>query len=528
MRKYNRRLLFFVLTVSFLTTIVFGFHLEGDYLWDDLPQIGENPAITDDDGYITILTSDLWGGAGARSTQLYHPIPMLSFWLQAKLTDRSIVAFRVVNILIHIANIICLFFLMRRFSVREKTAFFFSLLLSVHPSVTEPVMWLTGRHDSLAVLFSLLSFIAWPRSSSQRIRLRIALSTFCVAAAFLCKEPYIVVFLLVPMFDILCDDTNIPKPTRYMGYAVLPLGVAAVFAVRAALGISSGSDELYASVSTHITTFGTILGHYLAQIFSFSNGITTQNYEPLTFAAALLVVTGIFAVITLLLILQRRSRAPFKLWAAGLVWFTVSLSPHIVSLPNIGMYGNRYAYFPMMGLGITAAAAAQYTDSYLSPSVRRLVAIVGVLLTCALAIRTFGEAKNWRNDLALYGADIERAPDDPKTLYHFGHAVRKRFGCEKALFYFRRSSKHDPDYWRPLHNQAGCLINLRRYKEALTPAAAAVRLAPNDPRSLYNLGIAEIYTGKKSKGLSLLQKAARLAPDYLPARRMLKAFKEDE
>ena len=511
-----------VFIIALLTAVLP--NLNGEYFWDDLKQVKENPAILSADGYRTILISDLWGGAGGQSTQLYHPVPMLTFWLQAKMTRESIVAFRVGNLLIHLVCVLLLYLLLKRLGFRETSAVFGAAIFGVHPSITEPTMWLTGRHDTLGALFSFGAVLVWPRENGQRIFMRAAASSLMAGLAFLCKEPYITVLVLVPLFDLTMNRPGIDARKRGLCFLLLPLGAGADFLVRWRIGVSSRSDQLFEPVATHVSNFGAIFIHYLFQAVTFRNGRTTADFETGSVLSGICVIVVLITTLVVLWRQMQKGAAGARQGLFGLSWFAVTLAPHVVSLPMIGMYGNRYLYFPMAGLVIAVAAAGEAMLPKLSRRTVRLGGVFGVTLIVFLGAATYLEARNWRDALTLYGADLMQTPDDPKTLYHFGHAVRVRYGCQRALPYFEKSAEKDPGYWRPLHNQAGCLINLGEYEAALTPAKRAYTLRPEDPRSLYNFGVAQYYTGHRSRGIALIKRALALDPGYRAAERALALF----
>src|SRR5690349_3298528 len=85
-----------------LCTALFAGHLAGDFAWDDVPLVAQNASLTAPGGLRQILTQDLWRSAGQASTQLYHPLPMLTFWLEAHTHGLQIVALRLVNVGLHL------------------------------------------------------------------------------------------------------------------------------------------------------------------------------------------------------------------------------------------------------------------------------------------------------------------------------------------------------------------------------------------------------------------------------------------
>ena len=130
--------------------------------------------------------------------------------------------------------------------------------------------------------------------------------------------------------------------------------LAAVLFWRSHLGIRLGSDELERGFVRQLVCYATILWHYGAQLLSFGDSATLDPFIPFGAWAA----TGVLAILVALLsVLARawwREPARFALPLLGVSWFCVSLVPLVAAVPQIGFYGNRYAYSPLGGLTVAA------------------------------------------------------------------------------------------------------------------------------------------------------------------------------
>ncbi len=502
-----------------LLGLVFGPHLAGDWLWDDVYLVRENPNVEGGLGGLRgLLTHDLWGSAGQAASDLYHPVPMAVMWLVSKAAGHAIVAFRSLNVALHAGCTLLLAAWMRRRGLPMWGVIFASLFFAVHPLVTEPVMWITGCHDTLAALGCLTALCVWPRAGDERVLGRVALAALATGWAALCKEPYFA-FPLVLLLATVCDTA----PGRHRGERVVwpAIAVGLVVLLRRQLGIRTGSAQAQASLGTHLVDYATIIFHYLRAVLTFQNGPTTESFRPLSGPAAAGVLALALAV-TGLLWARMRTRAPATDVAfVGWGWFLLALAPHTIATPLIGMYGNRYAYFPMMGLFVAAASACRPLAALVSVRPWRALRAVPPVSLLALAPFTAAEASLWRDEVTLFGADVKRDPDDPRALYHYGHAVQVREGCAAALPFFARATERDPTYGRAWHNVAGCLVDLRRYGEALPAAETAHRLQPGDAGAAYNLAVARLATGDPDGGRALLEEALSLDPRHAGARRLL-------
>lgn len=516
------------LAAPVLLALVFLPQLSGAFVWDDVPLIEHNAALRSPEGYVALLTQDLWGQATGASSQLYHPLPMLSLWLQTQGFGAGLGALRLVNIALH-AVVVWLFvrWLERR-CLAPGLAHAAGLLVLLHPSVCEPVMWITGRHDTLAMLATLLALCSWPADPrAPHADLRALASGLALAAAFLCKEPYVVAAPLLGLQVWLLTPAPTAPPRWRSGVrwllALLPL--AAAFGLRRALGISLGSAQAHVGMLQHAHNFASIVWHYGAQLVRFRNGVTFAPFVPLGAAPAVAVWALILGVSAGLAWLALRRQRPDALPLFGWAWFLVALTPHLISAPSIGFYGNRYGYCALFGLATCAASLCARLPA-LTPRSARLAFAAVLLMAAVSALGTHLEAEHWHDNVRLYSADVARDPDNGYALYHLGTALVTQSGCGAALPLFTRASELVPRYERALHNVSGCLIQLGQAARALPYAERSVELAPGNPGARYNLAIAQVASGQRSRGLAELQAVLRLDPHHAGAARAMRMLSE--
>jgi protein O-mannosyl-transferase len=509
-----------------LLVLVFGGRLRGEFVWDDVPLVLENSSLTASGGLARVLFSDLWGSAGQASTQLYHPLPMLTFWLEAHVHGLQLGALRLVNVLLHGGCAVLFFALLERLRVGVTAAFLAATLFLLHPLVTEPVMWLTGRHDTVATLATLAALLAFPRPEANPAFGACASGLLC-AAAFASKEPYVVAPALVALLSLV-ERGPATRIARVAPLWLPPfLGTLSVVGLRGLLHIPTGSQQLGAPLLELAQSYASIVWHYLVLGLTLDQGATIAVYRPLTGHAALLVWLGLIGALAgLLAVLRARPGCVHARTAAfGYAWFLGSLSPHVLSLPLLGLWGNRYGYFPLLGLVLLLAAGIAALQAQPFALARRALPIV--LAGCAVLalVQTRIAAASWQDDLTLYAASVVADPTDGRALYHYAHAVRKREGCRVAVPLLARATKLDPSYPRAQRNLAGCLLDLGEPKLAIAPATRAVALEPTVAAHHYNLGAALALSGDRERGVVELGRALQLNPTHAAARKLLTQLK---
>ena len=116
----------------------------------------------------------------------YWPLVYTTFWLEHKLWGYAPVGYHVVNVLLHLANALLLWHVMRRLAV--SGAWMVAAVFAVHPLHVESVAWVIERKDVLSGLFYLAAVLAWMRFVEQPNPRRYACSLALYAAALLSKS----------------------------------------------------------------------------------------------------------------------------------------------------------------------------------------------------------------------------------------------------------------------------------------------------------------------------------------------------
>jgi hypothetical protein len=513
----------FLIVAAILLGAAFGPHLRGEFVWDDVFLVEGNQALFRPDGWRVLLLHDLWGPVTGNPTQLYHPIPMLSLWLQGMAHTRSVVGFRVVNLALHGLCAGLLWLLLDRRGVGRGAALVAAAVLLVHPSVTEPVMWITGRHDILGMAFSVAAIVLWP-VADRRIWLRSSLAALAAVLAFLCKEQFLVLPLLLVIYAVVSmrgRSDGIRGSQRWLVLLLPWVGLAAALGWRAHLGIRLGSDELAGGLVRQIVCYATIVWHYAVQLVSLGDSATLAPFIPLGAWAAAGVLLIVLALVAGLARAWWREPARFALPLFGVSWFCLSLVPFVAAIPPIGFYGNRYAYVPLGGLIVAVVGLLAPLAERARGRLSHLWMAAGALLPALLVVPTASAAATWRSDLSLYEADLLREPDNGIAHYHYGYAVLRRRGCGEALPIFLAATRLAPHYARGWHNVAGCLENLGRASEAVEPARQAVELDPDNARNQYNLAVALAARGDGTGARQALERCLAREPSFKPAREWL-------
>ena len=201
--KSNQRLLIGSFLVGLLTVVAHWHGLWGQFVdWDDITHVTKNIAIR-------ALTPEHWQMMFTGTiAKLYIPFTWLSFAVDYQIWGRDPFGYHLTNLVLHVANTLLVFLLVRRLlagrnSQPELVALLTAVLFGVHPLRVESVAWVTERKDVLFAFFYLLAIGAYLRWITKNKRSAYWFCFGCFIAATLSKATAVtlpVVLLLLDYF----------------------------------------------------------------------------------------------------------------------------------------------------------------------------------------------------------------------------------------------------------------------------------------------------------------------------------------
>ena len=186
--------------------------LHGKFLWDDLYLVGANPFFKSPRFILEVFRHYLF----LDSFSLYYrPVQNLSYILDYAIWNRNEFGYHLSNILFHAASAFLLFLVLRRClrampanggRIRRRFArtalrrLRVGLLWAVHPIHNAAVAYVSGRADSIAMMFALAAWLLFFNGGTGwRAGLALALAALCVLAALCAKE---IAFIWIALFAI--------------------------------------------------------------------------------------------------------------------------------------------------------------------------------------------------------------------------------------------------------------------------------------------------------------------------------------
>ena len=489
--------------------------LGAQYIWDDEAYVTGNETLRTMGGILRIWF-DRW------ATPQYYPVVHTSFWLEYRLWGLWAAGYHAVNVLIHAANGVLFYLLLRRLTV--PGALLAAALFTLHPVHVESVAWITERKNVLSGFFYLAAMLAClrfrplggapvPPLSSVRREYLVALALF--AAALLSKS---VTSSLPAAFLVLVwwkEGRLTPRDVRlFVPFFVLGAVAGANTAWLEKTRVGAYGAEWALSAADRVLIAGRAVWFYLSKlvwphplIFIYPRWtIDARSLAQWSFPIAAIVV------LALLFVFRRRlGRGPL----AAALFFGGTLVP---ALGFFDVYPMRYSfvadhfqYLASLGpLTLLAALGVRLVSS--RPDAARVARGAAALWLVVLGLITFQQTTHYRDYETLWRATLARNPACWMCHNNLGLLYEKTGRLGDAIAHYRQALEGNAD--GAAHTNLGnALLLSGRRDEALKHLREAVRISPDSAEAWNNLGGGLTEMGDGAEALRCYRRAAELDPD---------------
>lgn len=479
----------------------------------------------------------------------YTPLAELTLMIEHRMMGLTSWVFHATNLLIHAANVLLVYLLLRKLRADRPWAWLTAALFAVHPLHVESVAWIAERKDVLCALFYLGALILYLHFRETQ-KLRYYAGAFAAGLCALLSKPMAVT---LPALLVLCDlYLRRPLSDQWKRPWLLPFaGLSLAFAaitVHTHVGygvIRSGEvGDVAQNVMMASWNFFWFMGKSLWPV-----GLSAYvPVPPATAATATVYSLALLGVVSLVAGLGWYSwRRGLRLVPFGIFFFMAALLP-VSRLVPIGiryMVADRFFYIP--GIGFLMLLACGLVRWVRRPGAARPVRIAAVAaLVLAWGGLTFAQSRVWRTSETLWTHVLERVPDATVALNGLALARLNDGQLERSADYLQRSLQADPDFeetWAlraRLAYRQGDLEAAERYldvakNKGLSPLLGAdieaklksaagdhrgailarssyVELQPAAPEFYRGMAWDALHLGDESQALACLAKAQELAP----------------
>ncbi|MGO9607999.1 MAG: tetratricopeptide repeat protein [Verrucomicrobiia bacterium] len=530
------------------------------FISDDDATLTANPALTARHGLKMIWTKLAVGRS--------YPLTQTTFWVQRRLWGLHPLPYHLLNVLLHAANGVVLYFLLRQ--LRIPAAWLAAMVWALHPVNVESVAWITELKNTQSGLFFFLSLLFFLKFAEQKQRIIRWYSEYVAGlwyvAAFVCGLAAILsnaATAVLPLALLLAvrwqrghwERADAVRLAPYFGMAWVVSGLTILEQYSQAL--SAGAAQWRLTYAERLVIAGKDLWFYAAKVlWPFRLAFVYPRWAvPASSVWSWVPIAALVALTVALW--RRRGRAWCRavLFAGG--YFVAALLP-VLGFFNIFFFrhsfvADHFQYLASVGIItlVCAGAATLWKRADLSavalakaeasceggwkradlsavaPS-RRLVrrsfseggyvtaAAVAFLLT-TLGTLTWSQARLYQNQETLWRDTIAKNPRSWLAHNSLGTVLVQQGMISDAIGQYDQALRIKPD-----SVETHCYLGYVFWKQgknsdAIGQYEQALRIQPDLPQAHYNLAVVLEQDGRTEDAIAHYEQALQILPDYAEA-----------
>ncbi len=492
---------FAALAVAAAVFVVFSNCLSAGFLWDDAGFVWNNAHLASWSTLPSALTESVAAGAG-QPGYFFRPVQTLTHFLDLRVWGTTPWGHHLTSVALQAAASASVFYWLAGFAAIPEAALA-ALIYGVHPLQTEAVAYVSGRGDTLAVLFTcagLALFFKRPRWA-----------LVCALLAMLSKENA-VMFPALLWLHAKASGKKFEARAHapFWALAAAYAGSHLAFFAGPAAATHSASFRFSSCVKCRLFTFLTTLPEGL-RLWLWPSDLHHERFWAArsSFDAAVAAsAAGLALWFGAIAALRRKAPAA----AAGMAWFVVATLPtsNLIVMINALFYDHWFLY---PGLGLALALTQVPTGR----GPRRAAALAcGLAAAVACAAKTRELNAVWHDSYSLNSYILRYEPDNPRIRNNLGAALAARGQWESAIEQLRVAIALDDEYPAAHHNLGKAYEALGRDDEAAVEFRRALAMNPNLLSSRVCLGWLELQHGRRNLAERIFADTVRARP-YAPS-----------
>ncbi|MBI5775724.1 MAG: tetratricopeptide repeat protein [Verrucomicrobia bacterium] len=465
---------------------------------------------------------------------LWHPLTWFSHMADWQFFGSKPWGHHLSGILLHAANTVLLFLVLRGFSRRLWPSAVVAALFAWHPFHVESVAWVSERKDVLSCFFWLLTMWAYLFYTKKQSLERYTLVAICFALGLMAKPMLVTLPFVLFMLDVwpldrlkLFSGQAAPgKPwwRQFSGADVwrlvrdklpllaLAIGVSAVTVKATQVGgafMSFDSLPLSARLANAVFSYGL----YVVKTF-WPSGLAVF-YPHIARPAWQYLGAGVLLLTVTIWVVRDLRRRPYL--AFGWFWFLGTLVPAIQIIQTGGhAYADRYTYIPLIGVFLMLAWGVAELAALKKWPVKNLALATGAAFLACLVASTL-QLRHWKNNFTLFSHALEHTTHNYTAHGHIGGVYLHQGKLDEAIHHYSLAVKYWTKYVQAHNNLGAALFKKGRIDEAIVSFQNVVAIKPEDVDAHFNLGICLSQKGRSEEAVKSFSQAVKLKPNYADA-----------
>jgi tetratricopeptide (TPR) repeat protein len=347
----------------------------------------------------------------------WHPLTWISHAADWQLFGADATGHHLTSLLLHIANVVLLFFFLDRVTRARLRSLAVAALFAVHPLNVESVVWVAERKNVLCMLFFLLTLFAYSSYARRPTVGRYLLVALGLALGLAAKPMLVTVPFVLLLLDFwplqriqgwTQPSLTFPAPQASLWRLALEklplLAMSAADSAVTMIAQNKGNalrpiaryalpDRVGNAIISYVDYVWKLVWPERLAVF-YPHPAGHLRFWRVALCAVLLITASVW-------VWRQRSRRPYLL--AGWCWFLGTLVP-VIGLIQVGdqAMANRYVYLPAIGFFIAVVWGLAEPVERVPIRLRSFgVAAAGVALVL-LSVLTMRQILTWRSSYDLW------------------------------------------------------------------------------------------------------------------------------
>ncbi|MFH0896246.1 MAG: tetratricopeptide repeat protein [Bacteroidota bacterium] len=447
----------------------------------------------------------------------YHPLSMISLAIDYQLFGQNSAGYHTVNILIHAANVVLLFYFVRLLLKNDTASFVVALLFAVHPMHTESVAWIAERKDVLFFLFFIIGLIFYTRYALGKINRKgyfLALLFFILSV--LSKSTAVVFPVILILTDyILKRPFNKIVWLEKVPFFLISLaaGIIAIYAQAGEAALNEQSVAGFTFIDRIFISSYAFLYYIVKTIVPF--GLAAMHYYPTSELPWYFYASFPVALALVVMIIMQYKRRPVIFF--GGLFFIVSLALTLQLIPvGFAIVAERYVYLAHAGLFIIVGwLISGLNNSKVSKNSGTLII---ALFACGIfSLITWQQNKTWANGFTIFDNVVNVYPDHGHAYMARANARYDNNDINGALEDFNKSLsvKYPHEYAITYCNRGNCYYQLKDIDRAMADYNKALQVDSTYFLAYTNRGAIYYSRGENDKAIAEFDHALRFNSQHL-------------
>ena len=492
-----------VIIIIVLGIVVYANSTTGKFLWDDSYLIENNKYIKSWDYLPKLFTENIASGAGL-NYRFYRPLQMVSYLIDHSIWGLKEIGFHISNTLFHIIASLCLYWLVLVLYKDKLLSLFCSLFFVIHPIHTEAVSYISGRSDSLALIFLALTFIYYIKSLEQNKLLLLLLSEICFILALFSRENTLILPCLLLLYHF-----SFRKKINWTAFTLLLITAIGYIFLRSSLFPDimpqHETGVLIQAQSNLPGFFNAIVTYIRLLIFPFNlhmeYGLQTFQFTNLQ------TIFGILVTISLLFFAFYKKRS-YQLFSFAILWFFICLLPVANIYPINAYLAEHWLYLPSLGFFLIAAKI--FTLLLRKKNIATPTLIALTIVVTMYSLLTIRQNNYWQKPIQFYQRTLKFSPDSFRILSNLAILYQKNSDMEMAEAYYKKAIAVNPLYAKG-YNDLGLLYrDTDDFEQAIRYCKKAIEVNPFYMDAYLDLGTAYELIGDNKQAIYIYRTAIKV------------------